>query len=657
MTFLLSNFTQSTTMTSQRGVQPFPDPFADYASLAMPATFTHALKFCEYILLNNGVYRSAIERIIAYFLTEIEIDGTDRAGKELYLDYLHNKLGIMSVLKLAALDYCCYGNHVASVVIPFRRHLSCPKCGFEVPMNRMATNSRFNFKWTGGEFRATCLTCGYTGKWTHVDRRTAEEDDITVKRWNIHELELIWDPYSEATAHVWRIPQYYKDFINRGNLHILSRAPWEVVQAVQQNKHILFNPDIIYHAKEDTLCGVLNRGWGISRVLTNFRQAWYVQVLHRFNEAIALDYVIPFRVITPEPRSGSGGQNGMMGDPLFSADMGGVTGMLNALLARRRIDPTSWFTLPFPVRYQALGAEASQMAPYQLMDQGVDTLLNSINIPVEFYKGSLTLQAAPTALRLLESSWSHLAYMLNKLLQWIVNKISAALAWDEVTARLERPAHADDLNRQLAKLQLMMGQQISQTTGLKSVGLKFNEEQDRLFDEQKYVAERSQEVQQELEAAGLGNMMASGQIAGPGGGAPAGAPAADGVAGGAQAVAEPAASGGAPSAAGVPPGDVPGTPVDPVDAMLAQLPVSDLESITPQELYEMANTLAQQIFGMPPSQRISSLRKLKTRHPVLHATVKSALEALDNQAKQQGLVMQRQIAQQSQQRSMAAPPV
>jgi hypothetical protein len=51
--------------------------------------------------------------------------------------------------------------------------------------------------------------------------------------------------------------------------------------------------------REDALAGVRNRGWGISRVLANFRQAWYVQVLHRYNEAIALDYVIPFRLITP----------------------------------------------------------------------------------------------------------------------------------------------------------------------------------------------------------------------------------------------------------------------------------------------------------------------------------------------------------------------
>jgi hypothetical protein len=38
-------------------------------------------------------------------------------------------------------------------------------------------------------------------------------------------------------------------------------------------------------------------------------------VLRRFNEAIALDYVIPFRVITPAPAQGKTG-GGLSIDPL-----------------------------------------------------------------------------------------------------------------------------------------------------------------------------------------------------------------------------------------------------------------------------------------------------------------------------------------------------
>jgi len=647
MSFLLPDFATS----SSNNTQLFPDPFLDYASLAMPSTFTNALRFCEYLLLNNGVYRAAIDRVISYFITELEIEGTDREGKEQYLDYMYDTLGIDRVLMLVARDYLTYGNSVTSLVVPFRRHLSCPKCGFEAPLKRIANNQRLKFTWAN-EFRACCPQCSYRGKWTHVDRRSTEEDDITVKRWNIHELELAWDPYSDAVEHIWRIPPYYKNHINRGTLHVLEHAPWEAIQAVQHDKYILLDPGMIHHAKEDTLCGILNKGWGISRVLTNFRQAWYMQVLHRYNEAIGLDYIIPFRVLTPEPRSGTGGQNGMMGDPLFSADMGGVTGMMQSMLAQRRRDPTAWFTLPFPIRYQALGGEASQMAPHELMDQALDTLLNAIDIPVEFYKRTLTLQAAPTALRLMESGWSHLVHMLNRFLQWLANKISTTLSWEQVKVRLARPSHADDLNRQLAKLQLMMGQQISQTSGLKSVGLRFEEEQDRLLEEQQYVAEKSEKTQEAIENAGLGDQMAQGMMAPGGAGAPMD-PAAQQMGGAAGGASGPAtAPGAAPPAAGLPPG---AAPVDPVEAILAQLPLSDLESISPQELYEMANVVAQQIFALPATQRISTLRRLKTESEMLHMAVKAALDKLDQQAERQGKAMQQQMAGQQAAMSMAPP--
>jgi len=660
MSYLMPNFAGSSGGT--QNVEPFPDPFMDYASTAMPSSLQSAMRWCEYIMLANGVYRSAIDRVIAYFITEVEIDGTDRDGKEKYLNFLDNTLGIHALLRQIALDYVTYGNFFASVVVPFRRNLACPDCGFEAPLRRIYGNEKFSYSWSGYDFNATCPFCKYSGKWTHINRRSHEEDDLVVKRWSPHEMELIWDPYTDTVGHIWRIPQHYKTYINKGTLFHLERVPWEVVQAVKHGTHIEFNKDVIYHGKEDTLAGVLNKGWGVSRVLTNFRQAWYVQVLHRYNEAIGLDYIIPFRVLTPEPRPGGAG-GGEHTDPLFTADLGGFTGQVNNMLRQRRRDPTSWFTLPFPLKYQALGGEASQLVPYELMNQGLDTLLSSVGIPVQFYKGDLTVQAAPAALRLMESHWSHLTHILNNFLQWICNKISIALSWDEVTVRLARPSHADDLNRQLAVLQLMMGGQVSQTTGLRrGVGLLFEEEQKRMLEEQKFIAEESQKAQEELEAAGLGDQLAMDPMAaGPGGG-PMGAAGGMGAmpgpgAGGQVPPVQPGAMGGAAPMGGAPAaGMQPGMPMDPVQAVMAQLPMGNEAGLTPQDLDSIAQTVAQQIFGMAGGQRQSALRQLKQRNPTIHSLVKSLLEQLDGQAESRGRQLGQQEAQMAQQQSMAPQP-
>ena len=631
---------------SQIGIEPFPDPFCDYASLAMPESLDDAMRWCEYIMLANGVYRSAIDRVISYFITDIEIEGdVGRDEKQKYKDFLHDTLGIQSVLRNAGLDYLTYGNFFYSLLMPFRRHLSCPGCGFEAPLKRIHQSQQFHFSWSDFNFNAKCPFCRYEGKWTHIDRRSDDEGEIKIKRWNIHEMELLWDPYSEDTAPIWKIPNYYKQHIQKDHLFHLERSPWEVIQAVKNGNHIMFEPEFVYHGKIDTLCGVLNKGWGISPVLTNFRQAWYVQVLHRTNEAIGLDYVIPFRVITPEPRPGGAAGGGEQTDPIFTADMGGVTGQIHEMLRLRRRDPAAWHTLPFPVRYQALGGEASQMVPFQLMEQAIDTLLNSINIPVQFYKADLSIQAAPAALRLLESNWSHLTYALNRFLAWLIRRVSARLSWDEVTAKLERPSHADDLNRQLAKLQLMMGRQISQTTGLRSVGLSFEEEQDRMLEEEEYVAEKSQDTQERLEMMGLGDAMAQPQDPMAGGGMPPGPGMPPGAA---------PPPGGAPPAGGA--AEQAAMPVDPVQAVMANLPQGENEALTPPEMHSIAETISQQLFQMPEGMKDSALRQIKQKNEAIHGLVKSKLDARRQQAGQEGVAFAQQAAQQAAQGQVSMPP-
>jgi hypothetical protein len=379
--------------------------------LAMPETIQEALQWCEYILMANGPYRSAIARVISYFLTDIEIvaagDGSGenkigREEKQKYLDFLNDTIGIKNVLGTVALDYLCYGNSFTSLTVPFRRYLMCPQhgCGLELPLKRVVNTQEFGFSWNGYNFHAVCPHCGHSGAWKHVDRRSGEADQIKVKRWSPHEIDILHDPYTDDTSYVWRIPDDYRGLIRQGHLFHLERASWEVVEAVKSNQHLMFDPDVIYHMKEESLAGIKNRGWGISRILANFRQAWYVQVLHRYNEAIALDYVIPFRVITPQPRPGQGGE---VNDPVLSINMGSFVGRVQQMLKQRRRDPARWNILPFPIEYQALGGDATQLAPKDLLELGMNTLLDAIGIPVELYKGSLSAQSAAPALRLFEA--------------------------------------------------------------------------------------------------------------------------------------------------------------------------------------------------------------------------------------------------------------
>ncbi len=624
----------------------FPDPFHDIASQAFPSNIQDALSWCEFVLMKNGPYREALNRVISYFITDIEIvsatgDSDKQIGqeeKQKYLDFLNETLGIKTALHTVALDYLGYGNSFTSLLVPFRRYLWCPQCKLEAPLRKIYNNNQFKFTWSNFEFNAFCPHCGYQGRWNHVDRRSGEKGELKIIRWNPHEIDILNDPYTKDNAFIWRIPDDYRNLVRRGHLFHLERASWELVQAIKDNKALMFDKDVVYHMREEPLAGIYDRGWGISRVLVNFTQAWYVQVLHRYNEAIALDYVIPFRVITPQPRKGQGGD---VNDPVLSINLGGFVSRVEGMLRMRRKDPARWNVLPFPVEYQALGGEAQDLAPKDLLELGMDTLLNAVGVPMEMYRGNLSLQAAPAALRLFEANWSHLVHHLNRFLNRTCEKVSQLMSWEPVSARLQRVTHADDLNRQMAKLQLMMGGQISRTTGLKTVGLEFTEEERRKLEEERLSAEETAAAQEQLEQAAQMDEMAVPMPPGgmpPGGMPPGGDPAAAG--GAAQQMPQFQGMPGAMPGGGMPPvaptGPM-GQPMGPMGAAQgfgAQMGTQPAD--TPEALEQKAAVIAQQLMAMPESQKDSALIQLKKDDHVLHALVKSQLDEMRRDAELQG---------------------
>ena len=462
-------------------------------------------------------------------------------------------------------------------------------------------------------------------------------------------MDLIWDPYTGDCTYVWKIPEDYRNMIRQGHLHQLERASWEVIQAIKDGKNLMFDKGVVYHLKEDALSGMRNRGWGISRVLANFRQAWYVQILQRYNEAVALDYVIPFRVITPSPRGGDPAS----GDPVHSINLSSFSARVSSMIRARRSDPARWNVLPFPVNYQALGGDASQLAPKDLLDQGLDTLLKCIGMPVELFNGTLSFQAAPAALRLFEANWSHLPHNLNRFLNDLVESVSRVMSWEPVSAKLVRVTHADDLNRQMAKLQLMQSQQISQTTGLNSVGLDYREEMKQMLDEQRIYSEEQARMQVEMQQAQQMQAMSQppDMMAGVGdtGAGATGAPPAGG---------DPSqGQGGDPSQGGAPPAQPGAAPVPPpsaVDQFLSQRKNAPNVPRTPDDLQQQAQVIANQLLSLPSQQKDAELGKLKHADQTMHALVTSMIDDIRQNARSAGGAQM--MAQQYGQGGGQAPP-
>lgn len=590
---------------------------------------------CEYIVASNGVLRAAMDRIVSFFVTDVEVTGGDLNHRKRAEEYLREHLSIISTLRYISLDYLTYGNFFVSLRTPFVRRLCCQTCNNYLSINALCDQDQdvIPEKVAGGYIYVTgfCPLCKNNASFrVEKDRKDKDETKYRLKRWNVYEIRLSeFDVFSDEVDIIWDVPDEYRTDVLRGNKNALKNLNYELLEAIINGNDIKFNKDSIYHGKEDTLCGIRMKGWGLPRIFASLRHAWLVQVLHRVNEAVGMDYVIPLRILTPVPRGG-----GEVGDIMGVANFGDFSSAISSILERRRRDPLMWHVSPWPIDYKSLGGDGRAFTPHEIYQQSIDILLNSMNIPIEFYKGSLQVQAAPMTLRLMETSWSHIISVINKFLAWLKNRLVAGLDWDpSIAIRLARPTHIDDAQRQMMKLQLMTSGQLSRELGLQSLGIDLRENIRRQMEEEVYIAQQSAEAQKKMQNIGLGDQLAS-------------PPqdmsmAVDGAAGGGIQVVG-GTDGSAPQAQ-----SAPVSAGDPVAQIMANLPASGLQNMNPQEMDQLAAQVANAIYGLPETHKDSALRQLKIRNEMLWMVVKEKLNDIQAAARRQGLSQVKQQAAQS----------
>lgn len=597
----------------------FPDPWLDYSSTQMPRSIYDVLRWSEHVFLNDGTYSMAVRRVVRYFLTKIELSEASEEEKEKYEEFLRDDFEIMSVLAQAGDDYMIYGNVFRYFFVPFRRYLRCPKCGIWRPINQVDYTFRVESK--RGFFTAICSNpkCKHNGEFIRDDRPTHDADGVRIGRPSPHRIRIVPHPISGEVTYYWDLDPWLRSEIKKGSKTYIEDTPWEIVQTVLKDEMLRFNKESFFHMKEDAPSGVWVGGWGIPRMFSNFKQAWSNQILKRYYEAFALDYVIPFRTLTPKPGTSR------EGDPMLHMDMADFNAQIMAMFRMHRQDPTTVHALPFAVEMQMLGAGGSQLMPVELLKIGTEDLLNGLGVPVEFFRGTIQdIRALPAVLRLFEMTWSGLTDGLNSMLGWLCERLSGLKNWEKVKARLQPPTIAYDLERKQLLLQLSAGQQISRDTAWAPFGLNVREEIRKMLQEERVIQDEMADFQeQQAKKQELQSTMAMGAAgmlqptAGPGMPAQPGAPV---PAGGVPQGGNPPAQGAAPAGA-VPPGTPP--PISPAD-------------MTPQDLNAQAESYAMRLLSMPYEMRRSQLNDIKKSNETLHALIISKMQTIRSKAQTQG---------------------
>ncbi len=472
----------------QDAASKYPNPFCDIASMYIPQNLNDAFEWTEFLMLTMAPFMAVTKRVVSYFLTEIDLDceaGDDVIDK--YEDLLMNKIHIMEKLQAIGIDYFTYGNSFSSLYFPFNRFLVCPKCGMWYHCKTM----QYEFDPVGTKFKCKCKKCGYEGDFEPHDLPDrGNTGDVRVIRWNPKRMHIKVNPISGKCQYEYDLEPEFVERVRQGRRLFVDSTPIDILEACAQseqqkdtNMHrFVFNEDAVHHMKEPGLAGLRNmHAWGMPPMLPYFKLAYYIQLLRRYDEAIALDFIIPFRILFPQ-FNGPQGQ-----DALTTVSMQTFISAMQSMIAKKRMNIATYEVAPFPVGYQMVGGEAKQLAPKDNIQEALNELLSAMGFPQELFTGNLTLQAAPVALRLFERQFNVLVDNFNVIIQWMLDRVSAHFRWEPAQGRLSSITLADDIERKGMQLQAAAGMDVSKSTAYKALGLDYIDEQEKLINEQKEI--------------------------------------------------------------------------------------------------------------------------------------------------------------------------
>lgn len=578
-------------------------PWIDYASSRMPDDYVQVLRWAQYLWMVDGNYRSAMERVARHFITTLDFPDVEAEEETEYKEFFENQQRYDVMCESAANELLAYGIVVAGIYLPFKRYLRCTSCGH----SRTIENTQYSIQMSGSVVfrrKGPCPICGDTHPFEVDDRKDPDMSRVKINFYSPFELDIAYNRHSQRREVYWRIPSKDRSDYLSGSRIFIDDTPLEFLQAAAANRLVRLEPDYLFVEARDGLSGFRTNGRGMPEAIKVFRAAWLSQQTNRADQAVALDFTMGKRVISPavSPQAA---------DPLIT-DMAEFSANVTRILDEQRANPTRVHTVPYPLNYQFMGGEGGALIPPDKLKFRHQEFLSQLNVPLEYHQMNFSTQAAPMALRLFETCWRHVPNMYNRLLAWVVDVTAKHFDLVAQRVKMRRSTIADDEVRKQLLTQLMAGNQISPQTALEPYDIDAADEVRKVYKHRDLVArveaEHAEDAMKTQEMGAMQMLTA--------------APTAGAMAAQMQAPAGPGATMGGSPAGGLPGGAGGGQ-----------------QNPTLGGMSEQAGAIAQQLVVMPEYDRKQQLRGLRESNKDLHALVMAEMDRIRSGARSQGQQM------------------
>lgn len=453
-----------------------PNPMYDFLTGFVPRKLKDLFRWAEYLFAASPAIFAALHKLAAYAVTRVVVDTPDTATKKMWEALLRKTLGIRGFAIATGLDVKIYGNSMISVYKPFNRFLKCghKNCGARTGIQHV----KYSFQLKTLKFKYTCASCKQPTVGEISDERVKDKKRIALIRWDPKLIDIDYNPITGSSRYYYTIPNDLKTKVTKGNAHIINTMPVEFLKAIQQDKIFEFAKGQVYHMKTPSPAGI-DAQWGMPPLLCTIKMFYYSGVLRKANEAIALDHVVPFRVLHPAPATGAA-------DPVKSLNLGNWQQTMTENIKAWRRDPLHIMMSPTALGVSMMGGQGRSLLTLGEVKEADDAIIAGLGIPREFVYGGLTLAGSGISLRMLENQLETDAEQQNEQLEWIIDQVAAIMGWPSVPAHFVPFKLIDDTEQKQALLQLqqLLGGPLSKEKLLEGHDVDINEEREKSLQEQ-----------------------------------------------------------------------------------------------------------------------------------------------------------------------------
>jgi len=643
---LESTKTRSKTVGKPEGF--YPSPFFDIAKNYMPKTIKETFSWCTYYQLTNPLISAVTNKLATYPITDLIYEDDNEGVVAVYRDLFENQFLLRTFLVETNLDRYTYGNSFVSVSFPFTKMLKCKGCGEEAPARESG------YKWKKFEFHLECKECGHSGTATAKDDPIKSYKQIRLIRWNPRSITVKYNEITGRYQYFYEMPRHLKNDIMLGRPSVIETIPQTFIDAIRKKKAIMLDSGKIFHARRASISrSPSDSGWGAPLILPVLKDIFFLQVLRKAQEAVAMEHIVPMRVVFPQITTDAN-------NPYTTINLKDWQKEVQTQIKLWRTDNNHIPVMPVPIGYQMIGGQGRSLLLHQEVRIYSDQIIAGMGVPTGFFYGEAQYSGASVNLRALENEFLGNRQDMLRLVEFIAGRVASFLDLPEIRLKFKPFKMADDIQRAAFDMNLANAGMISRQSFLQSRDYEYSAEQELIKKETDTFNKQQRENQlKQAESQGEAQLIATKyQIQGqtmqaeyqqqmqpqggppqggpPQGGPPQGGPPQGGPPGGPPPGGPPPDS---PSGGGPPPSPEQGPPPQGQPEVGAgsspqapmpqggaeQSPINAQNGGSMVDLFAQAKQLTAQLKAMGEVDRYRALAQLRASNPDLYMLVNQAL--------------------------------